>query len=546
MEISRCIAALRTGGEFSIDRLVEERKDEVTFEKLQQLKRPENRRKYKGKVSDKELRKRLSDALLPHGILNQGCDVYANVDYPEANPLEGEGSEELEKRFPGGPISISLFTQEMVQCDKEYWDGDSPLLDAIYMPYSYRFTVGRASTSHDLHFEHIAALEDYCTLEELCMRIEKSNGNGHRWFRAKLFRHREDAVKSGIGNPLCGEVQFTCGKTTIENAYLCITGGEVSSDIVSFYKHDRIAPLGCGACNTAKSNGKASLSLHSGISVAPGPGSSPYTIKLYNTGQGNCIYLSPPKAGSQARFFFDVGSSCYPSNQKGNEKRREVQKAFQNISTSYPDFIILSHWHRDHYNLIFKINTLVLCPWIVPEIPAKFPKSNTSMLNVLRKNNRLYLFGSDEADKLVRNSGIVRLEKGNGSGCNNSGILLQMQQTLLPGDCMYRCWPNNWPVKIGGNQKFRYLIVPHHGACIYPKSSRNKTVPPQIATALDPAGTVYVCTGENSYGHPTDDHMEALNNLLCGNTGVKASWVTNQRICQTQGSASPFFEWNDV
>ena len=548
MEISQKILELRNKREFSIDKLVEECSKEckVTFETLQQLKRPENRRKYEGKVLDKELRKRLADALLPRGILNQGCDVYANVDYPEADSLEDERSEEMAERFPGGPISISLFTQEMFQSDSAYWEGGSPLLDAIYAPYSYRFTVGSASASDDSHREQIAALEDYCTFEELCARIEKSSGNRGHWFRAKLFRHKEDAVKNGVGNPLCGEVQFICGKTTIENAYLCITGGKVSSDIVSFYEHDRIDLPGYRLCNTARSNGKGGSSPCSGMLVAAGPGSTPYIIKLYNTGQGNCIYLSPRNTGSQTRFFFDVGSSCYPSNQKGNEKRAEVQKAFQNISTSYPGFIILSHWHRDHYNLIYKFSTLVICPWIVPKIPTKFPKSNTSMLNVLKKNNKLYSLGSVEAGNLVRNSGIVCLEKGNGSGCNNSGILLQMQQTLLPGDCMYKYWPSNWPAKMSANQKFQYLVVPHHGAHISSKSSGNKPLPTQIATALDPAGTVYVCTGENSYGHPTDDHMGALNNHLCGNTGTNASWVTNQRICQTQGSAKPFFEWDDV
>lgn len=60
-----------------------------------------------------------------------------------------------------------------------------------------------------------------------------NGGNDSRWFCAKLFHRREDAIKNGVGEPLCGEVRFICGKTSVESAYLCTTGGEVSPDIVT-------------------------------------------------------------------------------------------------------------------------------------------------------------------------------------------------------------------------------------------------------------------------------------------------------------------------
>lgn len=543
-EISQCIARLRAEGRFSIDKLLEECEAPVTFESLQQLKRPENRRRFHGgQVSDKELSERLTDALLPFGILNQGGVVYGNIDYPEDGFLEGEHSGEMTEYFPGGPISISLFTQEMIQMDRAYMEGRSRLLDAVYAPYFYQFTVGRAPSATAAHSENLSAYGDHCTFEELCTRVRSINGgNDSRWFCAKLFHRREDAIKNGVGEPLCGEVRFICGKTSVESAYLCITGGEVSPDIVSFYDWNQPDPTDYEA-HIAREDGTASLSQPDGGQAAPGPG-DPYKIKLYNTGQGSCTYLMPRKPGSQARFFFDAGATCYPNNQKKNEQRAEVRRAFLGIASSAPDFIILSHWHMDHYNLIFKFRKLVTCPWIVPEIPADLPKSTASMLNVLKKTNKLHLFGSAGADRLVRSSGIVCLERGSGPGRNNSGVLIQMRQTLLPGDCTYPYWPANFPA----GQKFRYLVVPHHGARIFGKSGggKNRVLPPRAAAVLSQAGTAFVCTGENIYGHPDGDHMEALNDHLCSGTGAKSSWHTNQQICLTGGSPSTFFEWDDV
>ena len=547
-EISKTIVQLRLEQAFTIDALVEKCGPIVTFERLQQLKRPENRRKFEGRVSNKAMRRRLAAKLLPQGIWNQNQIVYANIDIPEDEVLEYDISAQDGKNVPSEPLSISLFTPEMYEADADYIEGRDLLLNAVYAPYCYRFTLGH----WDKPGERDGRGEGYCSFEELCARVQKVNGgNSSRWFCAKLFEKREDALKAGMGEPLCGEVEFICGRTSIETAYLCITNGEAPSDVVDFYERstasfeisvptsvNSIGTITSPPSNTPPAGGTPNA-------VSPSSGSAKrksYEIKLYNTGQGNCIYLVPKNAGKQKKFFFDVGASCYPNNQAANEAKAAVKAAYANIGSSYPDFIVLSHWHRDHYNLIYKFNNLVTCPWIIPAFPAKFPKSNTSVLNVLRKKNLFHLFGSIEASRLIQGS-IVHCEKGSGSDCNNSGLLIQMQQTLLPGDCGYMHWPSTF----AAGQKFRYMVVPHHGAHIYKTeaASKGKPLPPNVTAALDHAAEVYVCTGENNYGHPTEGHMDALNNHLCGNT-PPIEWDKNPQIYQTKTSNQSCFTWDDI
>lgn len=539
--IYKTIVRLRSEHAFTIDALVKECGSIVTFEWLQQLKRPENRQKYKGAVSNKAMRRRLAAKLLPHGSWNRNQIVYANIDIPEDEFLEYTINEHDERNIPSEPLSISLFTPEMYEADADYIEGRDPILNAVYAPYCYRFTLGH----WDKPGEQDGRSEGYCSFEQLCARVKKVNGgNSGRWFCAKLFETKEKALEAKMGEPLRGEVEFICGRTIIKKAYLCIVdSSDVPSNVVDFYERST-ASFGNSVPNSVNSSGTVtspptSAPPTSGTPNAASPNSGSakkgtYEIKLYNTGQGNCIYLSPKSAGKQKKFFFDVGASCYPNNQAANEERTEVKAAYANIGGSYPDFIVLSHWHRDHYNLIYKFNNLVTCPWIIPAFPAKFPKSDASVLNVLRKNNLLHLFGSIEASQLIQGS-IVNWEKGSGSDCNNSGLLIQMQQTLLPGDCRYKYWHPNFAV---GQKSFRYMVVPHHGAHIYKTeaASKGKPLPTDVTKVLDHAAEVYVCTGENNYGHPAKDHMDALKNHLGGSS----------KIHQTNTSSQPCFTWDDI
>lgn len=536
--ISRTITQLRASKSLTVEKLIEECGSIVTFERLQQLKRPENRGKFEGTLSNKTMRRWLAAKLLPHGKWNQNQIVYANIDIPEDEVSEYNISEQEKEGIPREPLSISLFTPEMYKADKDYYMEESdPILKAVYAPYCYRFTLGRCGESKNQ--DSVGREERYCSFEELCARVKEVNGDKNRWFRAQLFKTEEEAKNAGMGEPLRGEVEFICGSTSIENAYLCISSGEVPPEVTGFYERSTDS-FSDSIPNATGSNGPATPPPSNGGAAPVPSGKSRYQIKLYNIGQGNCIYLRPKRAGIQKKFFFDVGATCYPNDQKANETRGEVRAAYANIGASYPDFVILSHWHRDHYNLIYKFNNLVTCPWIVPDFSVKFPMSSTSMLNVLKKNNLLHLFGSAAADQLIQRSGIMDCVKASGPDCNSSGLLVEMEQTLLPGDCEYRHWPSGFAT----GKTFQYMVVPHHGAHIH-KNGKSKASQSSIPTALDQAAEVYVCVGENIYRHPADDHMNALDHYLGGGS-QPSTWTQNPKIHSTKTSCQPCFTWDDI
>ena len=52
-------------------------------------------------------------------------------------------------------------------------------------------------------------------------------------------------------------------------------------------------------------------------------------------------------------------------------KRNEVTLGVGYAICCRPDFIILSHWHKDHYKMAFRARQFEICPWIAPEIEKR-------------------------------------------------------------------------------------------------------------------------------------------------------------------------------
>ena len=106
---------------------------------------------------------------------------------------------------------------------------------------------------------------------------------------------------------------------------------------------------------------------------------------------------------------------------------------------------------------------------------------------------------------------------------NHNSLLLQLNKTLLPGDCACECWPISYSTLLSVD----YIVVPHHGSK-YPSADevRNK-----LALKTNGCGKAYICVGEeNRYHHPNDDKVNLYKTLF-------------QEVIQTKDDTNPLGIW---
>lgn len=530
--ISKCIVQLDKEGELSVSKLLDEcriHEVEVTRDKLQQLRRSG----FKGIMPTKVLRKELKERLCPFDNLREGQEVYARVNFPES-----------EYELRSNVVSISLITPLMLKADLDYFNGADHVLNITYTPYSYRFAAfPPAETNCDpYYFEKVQDLVN-----------EHNGGDSSLWFHGILY----DNKKPNQGDAcLRGVVEYTEGRPISREAYLYILSGSLPTEITAPYDIEPIlsnynledVEWDIHTLFNPPDNGQG------GNPPTGSGGDSPkslYEVKLYNTGQGNCIYISPSSKNSGAyckRFFFDIGRSTSPYS--ADLQRTAVKSGIGDAARCTPDFIILSHWHMDHYNVVYNSRQMPMCPWIAPQIEKRdktvHRNSNaTRLVRYLCTNHLLYFVDLSYTNKMICANSVFSLWRGNtvrkpyssDLDPNADCLLLQMFQTLLPGDCTYSCWPDFF----AKNKTFKYLVVPHHGSSYLLDKQKLQNI---IQNNLSNTGKVYVCAGMDKPDHPGDLHMDFIDkNLYAASTG--SNWKANSHICSSKDMTDPFVEWDD-
>lgn len=92
------------------------------------------------------------------------------------------------------------------------------------------------------------------------------------------------------------------------------------------------------------------------------------------------------------------------------------------------------------------------------------------------------------------------LYHGVGSKMNDKGLMLQLNSTLLSGDCQFDYWPQGFGKTAKSNPKYRNPVFPHHGAHMKDTNNRIDCLENSSDTK------VIVPTGYNPhYGHPADN-----------------------------------------
>lgn len=232
-------------------------------------------------------------------------------------------------------------------------------------------------------------------------------------------------------------------------------------------------------------------------------------VHVLRVGQASANYGEAiEQNGTIHKYFFDVGlplDKHVPMGAALDHLRVKVEKYFNNdIET-----IILSHWHTDHVKGAFMLKNFEKIDWIAPyldleEIKHEYIKrlgcyiySKKKLAKVPTGLNKIYSCGDIILFRGTNNSN----NKGDSSAIDGRGFLLQLNSTLLPGDCSFTYWPDGFGEKPSNpNYKYKHFIFPHHGSKMDDTNHRIKCLENTIDTK------VIVPTGYNTYHHPNENY----------------------------------------
>ena len=202
--------------------------------------------------------------------------------------------------------------------------------------------------------------------------------------------------------------------------------------------------------------------------------------RIYNVGNGNCIYLKGRNSFGKLNLLYDIGYYCtIPAKRIKNTTYQPSVNAIRHLR---PQCVILSHWDSDHFfGCAYADIDIFRCKWVTPNIDANTSVSARRVARYLQVMKKLILVDRTSGRQIARVQGIhseLKLymgEKRPGkdrkiTDCNKEGIVLEYVKygcsggihTLMAGDVPYDSMPST--VNFSGNTPYDYLIVPHHGA----------------------------------------------------------------------------------
>lgn len=214
----------------------------------------------------------------------------------------------------------------------------------------------------------------------------------------------------------------------------------------------------------------------------------PYKVTVYKVDNANTITIEK----DDKCILFDCGKNDYTNPKVINYIIDHVK----------PTTIIISHWHKDHYNLLTSIDTSRLQHVIYPYYAysqqhiidyqnavcklACLQKQGVTItdLSKVASYNKDFLknYGYSNIDCFI---GTKQPDPGVGSplghinynrDIDDSGIILSIKsyhntfRAILPGDCSYYSWPGVNELDLGNTAK---LVLPHHGGHIISQSTVN-------------------------------------------------------------------------
>lgn len=222
-------------------------------------------------------------------------------------------------------------------------------------------------------------------------------------------------------------------------------------------------------------------------------------LHVLRVGQASANYCFTTNTTTH-NYYFDVGLPIDGNMLKGDGLKfleDEIVKGY--FEKAKPEVVILSHWHTDHVKGAFTMKDVADMVWLAPVFKVSRGANPESV-------NRLgsYIYSKKKLARIqagqnpIYTCGVFALYYGIGSRLNDKGFMLQLNSTLLPGDCQFNFWPQGFAAN---KSQYTNLVFPHHGAEMEDINNRIDCLKNSCDTK------VIIPTGYNSsYGHPADNN----------------------------------------
>ncbi len=386
-------------------------------------------------------------------------------------------------------LTFDVYTKSFIN---RLYDYDlSPRAEHLFTPHLFSYQFISDKTKDDLGI--------YNYIRELA---ERNNG----WINAKLKRS-EDA-----SGELCilGRTILRCGNTHTVNAVLEVNAAYSATD------QDRISH----AIHFVENNTNGINEELPHEAGAEGSGVNPdYLVNVYKVGNANAALIENRQNSNQ--MIVDCGIDPYDFH-----AYTAAQTEIQSIN---PEYIVISHNHRDHFNLLFNqislqglvlnISTCAL-KWI---IMAKEGINGTSYFSEsLLKNyfqRKLHLVTSisqtgkyflHDFPNMYLFSGICKNMNQCAVPCqsyleNDKGLILVIKNkktVIFAGDCSYDFFPSGIHIEDAD-----YIVIPHHGGKVMMAVQRKMTGKPNPVAIISSKYTQFYPSNANGYSKQFDQDI---------------------------------------
>ena len=253
------------------------------------------------------------------------------------------------------------------------------------------------------------------------------------------------------------------------------------------------------------------------------------SLYLYNVGQANANCIVGQSGMEKLKVFFDFGEPLSRYLDLELDAQLQLNVSAKNQITNVIeqvhkmddiDMIMISHWHLDHYELIYYILDLLHHGSISKEIKFLFAEDardknvseNRLMAYLTQYKNRVCLVDKKRGCKIktvsVNNGNcIFELYKsvGNSNEENSKSFLLRVNNTLLAADVPYGDWPD---VLVNQLDEIEHYVVSHHCGNLDGGKKRNDAAR-VIGKFKNSNRTCYILAGLG-LNHPNTDHERLL------------------------------------
>ena len=254
-------------------------------------------------------------------------------------------------------------------------------------------------------------------------------------------------------------------------------------------------------------------SLHSLYSIPQIPDDTNVELVVRDVDQGN---FNEVRIDNKPYLVYDAGTDLMSNIRLFNSN---ILKLTSELDICDLPVFVISHWHTDHFSLLFALDDLYL-----QKLKYCIFPSYVNSLSVFSFIARLNLLGTKISmivlpnqkvwTKMVLNNSLtLYVNKYVKSSTNNSGLSLFVKgpknNALLPGDCRYKLAESQTNDSIntamGPDQK-HILVIPHHGGHAGKVSYRIKNG--SVVEGIVSVGY------NNRYGHPSPIVLSLLKSFI--------------------------------